>query len=112
MKPPAEKPVYRHRAQPPPGYLHLLNARDALERNPGVEEALEINFVRVLLQEKNVLAHDKSPDCVIDRSVIVVALVDCELEQMFGATCDGRVVIADTALRIHSGTSSLGEHNL
>src|SRR5262245_54666463 len=60
--------------------IHLLNAGDALEGNSGVEEALEINFVRVLLQKKNVLAHDKSPDCVIDRSVIVVALIDCELE--------------------------------
>src|SRR4030095_16718018 len=60
--------------------VHLLNARDTLKRDAGVEESLEINFVRVLLQEKNVLAHDESPDSVIDRSVIVVALIDCELE--------------------------------
>ncbi len=60
--------------------VHLLDARDAIERNAGVEEPLEINFVRVLLQEKNVLAHDESPDRMIDRSVIVVALIDCELE--------------------------------
>jgi hypothetical protein len=63
--------------------------------------------VRVLLQEKNVLAHDKSPDCVIDRSVIVVSLIDGELEQMFGATCDGRIVVADSALRFHSGAFSI-----
>jgi hypothetical protein len=60
--------------------VHLLNARDALERNPGVEQPLEINFVRIFLQEKNVLAHDESPDCVIDRRVIVVTLIDCELK--------------------------------
>src|SRR5262245_43549672 len=83
--------------------VHLLNARDPLKGDAGVKEALEINFVRVLLQEKNVLAHDKSPDGVINRSVIVVPLVDCELESVFGATCDGRVVVADSALRFHSG---------
>src|SRR5262245_29525664 len=60
--------------------VHLLNARDPVEGNSRVEKSLEINFVRVLLQEKDVLAHDESPDCVIDRSVIVVALIDCELE--------------------------------
>jgi hypothetical protein len=56
---------------------------------PVFEQPLEINFVRVFLQEKNVLAHDESPDRVIDRSVIVVALIDCELEQMFGERCIG-----------------------
>src|SRR5262245_10231559 len=60
--------------------VHLLNARDPLKGDAGVEETLEINFVCVLLQEKNILAHDESPDCVIDRSVIIVALIDCELE--------------------------------
>ena len=60
--------------------VHLLNARDAIKRDAGIEQPLEINFVRVLLQEKHVLAHDESPDCVIDRSVIVVALIDRELE--------------------------------
>src|SRR5206468_10516786 len=69
----------------------------------GVEQTLEINFVRVFFQKKNVLAHDESPDGVIDGRVIVVTLIDCELEQMFGATGDCRVVIADTVLRIHSG---------
>ena len=60
--------------------VHLLDARDAFERNAGVEQTLEINFVRVFLQEKNVLPHDEAPDRVIDRRVIVVALIDCELE--------------------------------
>src|SRR5207247_3632796 len=101
------KAVHGHRAPANlrQNIVHLLNARDAIKRDAGVEESLEINFVRVLFKEKNVLAHDKSPDRVIDRSVIVVALIDCELEQMFGATGDGRVVIADTTLRIHSGAS-------
>jgi hypothetical protein len=36
--------------------------------------------VRVFFQEKNVLAHDESPDRVIDRCVIVVPLIDRELE--------------------------------
>jgi hypothetical protein len=36
--------------------------------------------VRVLAQKKNVLAHYEPPDRVIDRSVIVVALIDRELE--------------------------------
>src|SRR6185436_9711397 len=99
------KAVHRHRAPANlrQNIVHLLNARDAIKRNAGVEESLEINFVRVLLQEKHVLAHDKSPDCVIDRSVIVVALIDRELEQMFGATCDSRIVITDTTFRFHSG---------
>src|SRR6188472_4405095 len=101
-----DKAVHSHRA--PANFrqniVHLLNTRYAIERNAGVEEPLEINFVRVLLQEKNVLAHDKSPDCMIDRSVIVVALIDCKLQQMFGTTCDGPIVIADTAFRFHSGT--------
>src|ERR1051325_9699020 len=63
--------------------------------------------MRVLLQEKNILTHDKSPDRVIDRSVVVVALIDCELKQMLGTTGDGRVVVTDTTFRIHSGTSSI-----
>src|SRR4029450_13662006 len=105
------KPVHGHSA---PANLredvvHLLNARDPLKGNAGVEQSFEIDFVCVLLQKKNVLAHDESPDCVVDGRVIVVALVDCELEQMFGATGDCRVVIADTALRIHRVTSSLGK---
>jgi len=44
---------------------------------------------------------------VIDRSVIVVSLIDGELEQMFGAPCDGHIVVADSALRFHSGAFSI-----
>ena len=87
--------------------VHLLNARDSLERDAGVEQTLEINFVRVLRAEKNVLAHDEPPDRVIDRRVIVVTLIDCELEQMFGTSRDRGIVIADTAFRFHSRVSSL-----
>jgi hypothetical protein len=36
--------------------------------------------VRVLFQEKNVLAHDEAPDSVINGRIIVVTLIDCELE--------------------------------
>jgi hypothetical protein len=57
--------------------------------------------VRVFLQKKHVLAHDESPDGVIDRCVIVVSLIDCELEQMFRTSADRRVAVADTALRFH-----------
>ena len=77
--------------------VHFFDARDALERNAGVEQPLEIDFVGVFLQEKNVLPHDEAPDGVIDRSVIVVTLIDGELEEMFGRGGDRRVVQADTA---------------
>ena len=62
------KAVHGHRAPANlrQNIVHLLNARYAIKRDAGVKQALEINFVRVLLQEKNILAHDKSPDCVID----------------------------------------------
>ena len=73
--------------------VHLLDARNALERDAGVEQSLEINFVRVFLQEKNVLAHDETPDRVIDRRVFVVALIDRELQKMFGSRRDGRIVV-------------------
>ena len=46
--------------------IHFLNARDAVKRNASVEKTLEVNLVRVFLQEENVLAHDESPDRVID----------------------------------------------
>jgi hypothetical protein len=39
--------------------------------------------MRVFLQEKNILAHNKSPDGMIDRSIFVVALIDGELQQVF-----------------------------
>src|SRR5438093_6507048 len=81
--------------------VHLLNARDSVERDAGVEKTLEINFVRVLAQEKNVLAHDEARHRMTDRSVIVVTLIDCELEQMFWTSRDRGIVIADTAFRFH-----------
>ena len=81
--------------------VHLLNARDAFKRDAGVEETLEINFVRVFFQEKDVLTHDEPPDRVIYRRVIVVTLIDSELEQMLRCGGDRRIRIADTALRFH-----------
>src|SRR5207247_9563447 len=80
--------------------VHLLNARDSVERDAGVEKTLEINFVRVLAQEKNVLAHDEAPHRMIDRCVIVVTLIDCELAQMFWTSRDRGIVIDDTDFRI------------
>jgi len=78
--------VHRHRAPADlaQDLIHFFDARNALEGNAGIEQSLEINFMRVFLQEKNILAHDKSPDGMIDRSVFVVALIDRELEQMLG----------------------------
>src|SRR5438067_2914295 len=63
--------------------VHLFDSRNTLERNTGIEQPLKIDFVCVFLQEKNVLAHDETPDRVIDRGVFFVALIDCELQQMF-----------------------------
>ena len=79
------KSVHRHRApiDRPENVVHLLDPRNALERNAGIEQPLKIDFVRVFLQEKNVLPHDETPDRVIDRGVFFVALIDCELQQMF-----------------------------
>jgi hypothetical protein len=62
---------------------------------------LEINFVRVLPQEKNVLPHDESPHGVVDRRVIVVALIDRELQQMLWRNGDCRVIEADPASSFH-----------
>ena len=60
--------VHRHRAplDLAQDVVHLLDARNALERNPGIEQALEINFMSVLLQKKSVLPHDETPDRMID----------------------------------------------
>ena len=101
------KPVHRHR---PPANLredivHLFNARDALEGDARIKKTLEIDFVCVFLQKKGVLPHDKAPDRMIDRRVIVVTLIDCELKQMFGTTGDRRIAVTDTALRFHRATS-------
>src|SRR6184192_366279 len=54
--------------------IHLLDPRNALKGNAGVEQSLKINFVSVFLQEKNILAHDEPPDRVIDRSIFFVTL--------------------------------------
>ena len=78
-----------------------LDARNALEGDAGIEQSLEINFVRVFLQEKNVLPHDEAPDRVIDRSVFVVALIDRELEEVFRERGDGRVVHWDSVFSFH-----------
>jgi hypothetical protein len=79
------KSVHCHRApiDRPENLVHLFDPRNPLERNAGIEQPLKIDFVGVFLQEKNVLAHDETPDRVIDWGVFFVALVDCELQQMF-----------------------------
>src|SRR5438045_9739808 len=56
--------------------VHFLDARDALKRYPGVEQSLELNFVSVLLQKANILPHHEAPGVVINRSVLVMTLVD------------------------------------
>jgi len=81
--------------------VHFLNARDAFERNPGVEQSLKVNFVRVFAEKENVLPHDESPHRVIDRRVIVVTLIDGELQKVFGRRGDRRVVQADTTGGFH-----------
>ena len=45
------KSIHRHRTPFDlcENVIHLLDARDAFERNAGIEQPLEINFVRVLL---------------------------------------------------------------
>src|SRR6267378_4848446 len=79
------KSVYCHRApiDRPENLVHLFDPRNALEGNAGIEQPLKIDFVGVFFQKKNVLAHDETPDRVIDRGVFFVALIDCELQQMF-----------------------------
>jgi len=67
----------------------------------GVEQPLEVNFVRVLAQEKSVLTHDESPHGVIDRRVIVVTLIDGELQKMLRCGGDGRIIQADPAGSFH-----------
>src|SRR5438552_17037971 len=79
------KSVHCHRApvDPAEDIVHLFDPRNTLERNTGIEQPLKIDFVCVFLQEENVLAHDETPDRVIERGVFFVALIDCELQQMF-----------------------------
>ena len=88
------KTVHRHAAPADlsEDLVHLFDPRNAVEGNPGIEETLEVELVRIFAQEKNVLAHDEAPDRVIDRGVFVVTLVDGELEQMFRKRGHGLVV--------------------
>src|SRR5882724_13266135 len=76
--------IHRHRAPADlaQDVVHLLDARNPFEGNAGVEQSLEINFVRVFAEKKSVLAHDETPDGMIDGGIIFVALVDRELEKM------------------------------
>src|SRR4029077_13087234 len=87
--------VHRYRAPLDLGQnvVHFFDTRNAFKRDARVEETLEINFMRVFFQEKDVLAHDESPYRVIDRCVIVVPLIDRELEQMLRTSGDRRVAI-------------------
>ena len=76
----------------PEDFVHLLDPRNPVEGDAGIEQPLEVEFVRVFAQEKNVLPHDEAPDRVIDRRVFVIALVDGELEQML-RKCGHRLVV-------------------
>src|SRR5205823_13062135 len=73
---------YRAPADLRQNVVHLLDPRNPIERNPSVEQSLEINFVGVLAEKENVLPHDEAPNRVIDRRVIVVTLIDRELQKM------------------------------
>jgi len=92
-----DEPIHRH-ATPTDfaeDFVHLLDPRNAIERNSGVEQSLEIKFVGVFAEEKNVLPHDEAPDGVIDRRVFVVALVDRELKEMLRQRGHGLVIHRD-----------------
>ena len=97
-----DEAIHRHRAPADlaEDVVHLADARDALERDAGFEQALEVNFVRVFLQEKRVLPHDETPDRMIDCRVIFETLVDCKLQEMLRKRGDGRVIKRD-AVGIH-----------
>ena len=88
-------------ANPAEDLVHFTDPRNALEGDPGIEQPLEINLVGILLQEKYVLPHDEAPNRVIDRRVIVVALIDRELEQVFWKRGDSRVVHWDSVFSFH-----------
>src|SRR5207247_10009548 len=72
------KSVHRHRApiDPAEDVVHLFDPWNAFKRNAGIEQSLEIDFVGVFLQEKNVLAIDKTPVGVNDRRILFVSMVD------------------------------------
>src|SRR5437764_6775872 len=100
------KSVHRHRApiDPAEDVVHLFDPWNAFKRNAGIEQSLEIDFVGVLFQEKNVLAHDKTPDRVIDRRIFFVALVDRKLQEMFRQRLHRPVGSAER-LNTHRGSS-------
>ena len=79
--------------------IHFLDPRNSFERDPGIEQALKIDFVRVFLQEENVLAHDEPPDRVIDRRILVVALIDRELQKMIWQRLHRLICLAE---RLHA----------
>jgi len=58
-------------------------------------------------QEKNILPHDEPPYSMIDRRVIVIALIDRELQKMLRRSGDGRVIQADPAGCFHRHPPSL-----
>src|SRR5206468_7548059 len=97
------KPVHGHRAPADLGenVVHLLNARNALKGDAGIEQALKINFVSVFFKEENILPHDEAPDGVIHGRVIIVALIDGELQKMLWCGSDRRIIEADTAGSFH-----------
>ena len=95
------EPVYRHR---PPvdsseDVIHFLDPRNSFERDPGIEQTLEIDFVRVFLQEENILAHDEPPYRVIDRRILVIALIDRELQKMIWQQLHRLICLAE---RLHA----------
>ena len=97
--------IYRHR---PPidsseDVIHFLDPRNSFERDPGIEQALEIDFVRVFLEEENILAHDEPPDRVIDRRILVVALINRELQKMIWQRFHCLICLAE---RLHTSSSS------
>src|ERR1700730_3035356 len=76
------KSIHRYRAPADlrQNVVHLLDTRNSVKGDAGVEKHLEINFVRVLAQEKHDLAHIESQDRMIYECVIAVSLIDRELE--------------------------------
>src|SRR5205823_6381421 len=98
------KTVHGHRAPADLGenVVHLLNTRNTLKGDAGIEQALKINFVSVFFKEENILPHDEAPDGVIHGRVIIVALIDGKLQKMFWCGSDCRIIEADTAGSFHS----------
>ncbi len=85
--------VNRHRApaDPAENIVHFLDPRNTLERDAGIEQPLKVDLVSVLAQKKNVLPHNESPHRVVDRRIVIVALVDRELQKMLGKRSNGGI---------------------